>query len=531
MEDQYCVYLRKSRKDIDAEKRGEGATLDRHRLVLEQLATKQRLNVTHTFEEVASGETLEARPQMQEMLRQIEKRIWKGVLVVEVERLTRGALSDQDLITKTFLYTDTLIVTPFKTYDLSNPSDYEYFGFSLFWSNKEYLTINRRQQSGRKLSIIEGKYPGNRAPFGYRRKKLENMTGWTLEENPDEAKIVRLIFDLYVNGNLQPDGNYKRLGTALIVRRLDQLGYKPQKRDNWAVSSIRDILINPVYIGKLRWNWRATKKDMVNGQEEKSRPRAKDDKYLLVDGLHKAIIDTETFNKAQEYMKKNPPRPIGERKTVKNPLAGIVVCGICKRRMVRRPYGKTGNPDTLMCAAASCPNVSSHLHLVEQKLIELLEDKLADYKLKWNTDSKPQKVKNTMLDETREAIIKQNKKIKELNDQINEVDDLYERKKYSEEKHTKRTLILEKSLQQAEDKLKELEEDLKTEEEREVNLTLIIPTFEKIIDTYRALQTPQAKNDLLKEVLKKVEYFKEEGGRWSEDKNNFKLKIYSKLPL
>lgn len=64
----YAIYLRKSRVDLEAEAHGEGDTLARHRKTLLALAAAQQLNVTRIYEEVVSGDTIAARPQMQQLL-------------------------------------------------------------------------------------------------------------------------------------------------------------------------------------------------------------------------------------------------------------------------------------------------------------------------------------------------------------------------------------------------------------------------------------------------------------------------------
>ena len=528
MVDQYCLYLRKSRKDVEAEKKGEGATLERHERALLELAKRQKLNVTHVFREIVSGETLKARPQMKELLSQVEKGIWKGVLVVEVERLTRGALSDQDIISKTFTYSKTLIVTPFKTYDLTNRNDAEYLKFGLFMSNQEYTTINRRQQDGRNLSVIEGKYPGNKAPYGYRRKKLESSKGWTLEEYKEEADVVRMIFDLYVNGELQEDGKYKHLGVSLIVRRLNQLHMKPQKSSVWVVSSVRDMLTNPVYAGKLRWNWRATKKNMVGGNEIKSRPRAKNEDYILVDGLHTGIIDEDTFNKAQDIMKNHPSLPVGERNMIKNPLAGLVVCGKCGRNMVRRPYSSKSKADTLMCAIPECDNVSVHLHYVEKAILMWLEDWLKEYKLEYKQESKPKK--NTGFEVKQKAFDKITEEIKTIKVQQGRLHDLLEQGVYDNDTFLTRTRELGERMAKAVEAFTILEADIKREETCETGRTDIIPDVQNILEAYHKLKTPTAKNDLLKEILEKVIYTKEKSGRWHNEPDDFVIEVYPKLP-
>lgn len=88
------------------------------------------------------------------------------------------------------------------------------------------------------------------------------------------------------------------------------------------MGSIRDILINPVYVGKVRWNWRKCVKRMVNGRVSVTRPRSSPnaDDLILADGLHPAIVAEETFALAQEYISVNRPRPVPYRCTVKKIL-------------------------------------------------------------------------------------------------------------------------------------------------------------------------------------------------------------------
>ena len=90
----YAIYLRKSRADMDAEAHGEGETLARHRTALLELAQKRTLPIGTIYEEIVSGDTIAARPQMQRLLTEVEAGIWEGVLVMEVERLARGETID-----------------------------------------------------------------------------------------------------------------------------------------------------------------------------------------------------------------------------------------------------------------------------------------------------------------------------------------------------------------------------------------------------------------------------------------------------
>lgn len=526
--EEYCIYLRKSRADMEAETHGEGETLARHEKALLELARRQRLNVTQIYREVVSGETIAARPVMQQVLDEVGQGRWKGVLVMEVERLARGDTMDQGLVAQTFKFSDTRIVTPMKTYDPANEFDEEYFEFGLFMSRREYKVINRRLQRGRVASVKEGKYIANQPPYGYLRKKLEREKGFSLEPHPEQADVVRMIFELYTLGEKQEDGTYKRLGVSLIVRRLNALKIPPQKGGKWVPASVRDILINPVYIGMVRWNWRPAVKKMVDGQVVIERPRSSIEECVVVDGLHDGIIDPDVFAAAQENISKNPPRPVGERNVVKNPLAGLVVCGKCGRRMVRRPYGKKNKDDTLMCAATSCDNVSVALHYVEERILEALREWLNDYRLQWELGVAPRK--NSLVQLKRKALKKLEAEIETLEVQRGNVHDLLEQGVYDTETFLDRVLEIGERMRRAAEDRAAVEADLQLEEVREESRRVIIPKVQRLLDVYQELPTPKAKNDLLKEVLEKVVYVKENNGRWHNPPDDFEITLYPKLP-
>jgi len=80
----YCIYLRKSRADVESEQRGETETLARHEAALLELAKRQKLDVAEIYREVVSGDTISARPVMQNLLDEVGQGVWNGVLVMEM---------------------------------------------------------------------------------------------------------------------------------------------------------------------------------------------------------------------------------------------------------------------------------------------------------------------------------------------------------------------------------------------------------------------------------------------------------------
>ena len=118
------MYLRKSRSD-DISMSVEDV-LAKHEHILQEYCEREfgaRLPENKIFREVVSGETIADRPVMKEIMKLLETGTIKGVLVVEPQRLSRGDLEDCGKIINTFRYTETLIITPPKTYDLSNEYD------------------------------------------------------------------------------------------------------------------------------------------------------------------------------------------------------------------------------------------------------------------------------------------------------------------------------------------------------------------------------------------------------------------------
>lgn len=524
---QYCLYLRKSRADAEAEERGDGETLARHEKTLLELAKKLRLNITEIYREVVSGETIAARPVMQHLLTEVEQGLWEGVLVMEVERLARGDTIDQGIMAQTFKFSDTKIITPMKTYDPNNEFDEEYFEFGLFMSRREYKTINRRLQRGRETSVREGKYIASIAPYGYKRVKIENDKGFTLEIVPENAEIVKLIFSLYVEGEVDESGITTRLGIERIATKLNKLKIPTIRHDYWQKETIRDILINPVYIGKVRWGWRSTKKKMQEGKAVSERPRNED--CIITNGLHPAIIDTEIFNLAQKYIAENPPQPKPSKLPLKNPFAGLIMCGKCGRSMVLRKRTSENKKDYIVCHARSCDNVSSPFYFIEDRILTALSEWLKDYTLKWEL---PDDLKsNYKIDIKKKALKTIETDISLLEKQLDATYTLLEQGVYTAEQFLERSRTLSERITITKNEYAVLSEDLGLENTRNESFRTIIPKTEKLLESYHKISSPALKNDMLKEVIEKIVYTKTVNGSFKNvSPDNFEIVLHPKLP-
>lgn len=521
----YCIYLRKSRADAEAELTGEGETLTRHENALLALAKKQKLSVTKIYKEILSGETIAARPAMQELLDDVASGIWKGVLVMEVERLGRGNTLDQGIILNTFQYSGTKIITPLKTYDPNNEFDEEYFEFSQFMSRREYKTILRRMQRGRETSAKEGKFVGSVAPYGYRRIKLENEKGYSLAIEPEEANFVALAFSLYAYGDPQADGTTADIGRTAIAKRFTQMGAKPRRGSVWATSSITAILQNPVYIGKIHWNRHPHKKTAQNGQIKITRPLA--DAFLLADGLHEPIISEMLWNTVQEKMRRHS-RPTGTSEEIQNPLAGIVRCSYCGAVMQRRPYSKTGQPATLICTTHFCPQISTALPLVEKRILDGLSEWLRQYAFSYEIENPSTDIFSEKIRTLKVLLASLQKELVVLEKQQQNAFDFLEKGIYSPEIFKERTEILEKKRSACKESICNEEKALSALENAENKQSAPLPEIHTLSELYECL-SPAEQNRLLKELLDHVEYQKSVNGRWHHSPDDFSLTLYPRL--
>lgn len=133
---------------------------------------------------------------------------------------------------------------------------------------------------GKMVNAKRAKHNGGIASLGY---DVELSTG-TLKINEEEAKAVRLIFDMYVSGNSYGD----------ICHKLNELGYTTKKQRKFGKNSLYDIIHNEKYMGVYVFNKRAGKKN--------SHARKPDNEIVRIDNGVPAIISKEVFDKAAKLM-------------------------------------------------------------------------------------------------------------------------------------------------------------------------------------------------------------------------------------
>lgn len=497
-------YLRKSQSDDPLLTVEE--VLAKHETILDEWSEKNlggKVPEENKFREVVSGETIKERPEINKVLRKIESPKIKAVKVVEPQRLTRGDLEDIGRLMKLLKHTNTYVITPERIYDLRDEYDWNAFEAELKRGN-DYLKYTKKiLNRGRLLSVSQGNYIGSKPPYGY--DKIKRKDGKrecpTLIENKEQADVVRMIFDLYVN---------KDMGRTNICHTLDDLKIKPPKGKYWSPSYLKDLLENVHYIGKTKWNWRKTIEIVEEGEIIKTRPKAKIGEFLIYEGKHDGIISEELFEAAQAKQGRNHRAKASTK--IRNPLAGLLFCR-CGRALSLRTYkNKDGSErsaarllcdDQVHCGTGSC----LYEEMIES-VCEVLEQCIEDFEIRLQNDEG-------------DSIKLHARLIKNLEQKLKDLE-AQELAQWKSQSHPDESQRMPAHI------FKQLNEELLKEKEK-VNQALCkayesmpdpVDFEEKIVrfkDALAALKDPEAdaakKNKLLKACIERIDYTREKPER------------------
>ena len=375
-------YLRKSQSDDPLLTVEE--VLAKHEAILDEWSEKHlggNVPEENKFREVVSGETIKERPEINKVLRLIESPKYKAVKVVEPQRLTRGDLEDIGRLMKLLKLTNTYVITPERIYDLRDEYDWNAFESELKRGN-DYLKYTKKiLNRGRLLSVSQGNYLGSIPPYGF--DKTTVIDGKrkcpTLKENKEQADVVRMIFDMYVN---------KDMGRTNICHTLDRMGIKAPKGEHWSPAALKDMLENVHYIGKVKWNWRKTVTIVEDSEIINTRPKARIGEFLIYEGRHDGIIPEELFKAAQEKQGRNHrAKPTTK---IRNPFASLLFCQ-CGRamslRIYKNPDGTERSPARLLCdGQVHCGSGSCLYEEMIVRIGDILEQCIEDFEIRLKND-------------------------------------------------------------------------------------------------------------------------------------------------
>jgi site-specific DNA recombinase len=269
--------------------------------------------IVAAHEDQASGTSLD-RPGLQQALDLAREKRIDLLLVYRVDRLSRKVRQLAGLC-KELDQLDVILKSATEPFDTGSPAGRMMLQMLGVFAEFEHATIVDRVTAGLERRVREGKWMSGRTPYGYARDRDTKLL------MPDEVKapVVRRIFNLYAEG---------KLGTTAIARMLDAEAAPSPRKTGWSPNALQRILANPAYRGLVRWN------------------------NEMHPGLHEPLVDDETFERAQEILRRR-----GEDASLRRGnstdylLSGLVRCHHCGRAYVgTSAHGRNGRYTYYACS-------------------------------------------------------------------------------------------------------------------------------------------------------------------------------------
>lgn len=270
-------------------------------------------SIVKTYIDEARSATTDNRPNFKNMIKDSELNLFDCVIVHKLDRFSRDKYDSVTYKRKLRNNNVSLFSVLEKLDDSPESSIME----SLLEGMSEYYSKNlaRETMKGMKENAYKAMHTGGKPPLGY---DVDPLTKKYLI-NETEAKAVKLIFEMYANGN----------GYMAIVDKLNTLNFKTKLGNSFSRNSISEIIRNEKYTGVYVFN-KTPKK--INGKRNSHVTKPEEEIIRIKDGMPR-IIDDETFLKVKERLANNKRNACNK---AKEPyvLSGKIKCGLCGSAMV-----------------------------------------------------------------------------------------------------------------------------------------------------------------------------------------------------
>lgn len=382
------------------------------------------------------------RPDLQNMLQDIKKRLCDCVLVYKLDRLSRSQKDTLELIEDYFLKNNVDFISITENFDTTTAFGKAVIGVLSVFAQLEREQIKERMALGREARAKEGKYYGAVVPIGY------DYSNQELKINEEEAKQIRFIYELYNQGH----------GIPYIERALNKNNFK-NKYSAYSQRTINYILRNNLYCGYVSFEKKSYK------------------------GLHEPIISEELFNTTQNLIEKRCQGSIYRNTGNKSLLSGFIYCEQCGARYSyasvingrKRSYYSCYSRRKINLKMVKNPNCKNKIYQAKT-----LENIVLNEIKKLALDSKYiHKINQIKTDETfnnqKNSI---SKEIAKIDKQRAKLLELYTSDFFSIEELTEKI----KNLNEYKNKL---ENDLKKLDDKEISkekIIKILSTFNEVID-------------------------------------------------
>lgn len=377
------IYLRLSHEDIQ-----ENNSIEAQRNITMEYAFKNKYNVIEEYVDNGYSGMLDSRPGLNQMIVDILTNKINMVIVKDISRLTRDKNKTGYYTEIFFPDNDIRFISVTEMIDSGDRYEIDDTIMLRGMVNQYYVAdISKKIKAVKTNRKLNGEYVEHYVPYGY--KKDENdKTKVIIDEKVVDN--VKLIFKMYLQDYSQ----------GQIAKHLTSLGFDTPKRykgqkvsiNEWRNDTIGRILKDPFYTGKMIVN------KYVTDYRTKKTKKTSRDKWIIIDGQHKAIIPKEDYEIVQEKLKENFSKP---KQKYEYLLRDLVFCGHCKSKMQYKYRTRTKirdkrleNPQNswyFKCRMVyRFPSICDKGHTIMEKhinklVIEALKKKLCQFTIDENT--------------------------------------------------------------------------------------------------------------------------------------------------
>lgn len=288
-------------------------------------------------DEGISGKSINNRNSLIQLIEDVKNYKVSNVLVYKIDRLTR---STKDLIELIDLFNkyDCAFNSLCESIDTKTSTGRMFIKIIGIFAEFERENIVERVSLGLERKVKEGyTIANNNISYGYQKDKGNKIQSIL----NSEARVVNYIFDLFLSGN----------SFSSIARELNSLNIYTKNGKLWSYKTIKLILTNVNYVGKVRYG--------INT-----------DRYFEVDGRHKPIVDINKFNLVQEKI-----NSLWIKKGIFN---GFLHCS-CGKKLLEKDYYY--NKRSSLYIRYVCNNKNCSFSSISEKKINCLISNVID---KWN---------------------------------------------------------------------------------------------------------------------------------------------------
>ena len=501
MNKKVAIYCRVS----TTEQAEEGYSIDEQNIKIREYCEREGHEIYNLYEDRGiSGKNITNRPGIKQLLQDATENKFDLVIVWKLNRISRkllDILNIVELLNKHNIAFRSLT----ENFETETPSGKLQLNIMGAIGEFERETIAENVKMGLLARAKEGRWNGG-VVLGYDLVELNNegkkRKNTVLKINEKEANTVRRIFELYSQGH----------GYKAVVNRVNKEGHKTKRNREFAVSTVKEILQNPVYIGKIRYNvrqdWSKKRRNNINANP------------ILSDGIHEPIIDVETWNKVQVILKERSKKH-NKVYDCEFPLTGILKCPVCgagmtiNRSTAKRKDGTRRINEYYSCGnwknkgTAVCNSNSIRVEVADEyvlnKIMEVINDETILRKVVDNIN----KNKSTKLKPTLEQLEQINKEIEKLTDKKSKNIELFEDGILDKIELSIRVKSINDDIEKLKYREQELKQDLQLAEGDPIPFDIVNEVMKRFKEVFFEMSTSQQRKQLIHLLVSKITINKE----------------------